>query len=81
VLEQIAHGAGPYTSREGASIQEIHRAVRRLHEAGLITQPAERQWEVTNPLVAARLRSNLPLMTRDAVGVVAIDRYEPPAPT
>ncbi len=71
VLEQIAHGAGPYTSRKGASIQEIHRAVRRLHEAGLITQPAERQWEVTNPLVAARLRSNLPLTTRDAIGVLA----------
>jgi hypothetical protein len=77
IFEQIAKGTGPYTEPGSASIKEIHRAVRRLHEAGLITQPRPRAWEITNPLVAGRLRGHLPLTTRDAVGSEAYDDYDP----
>lgn len=74
IVEQIATGNGPYTAAKDANaVKEIHRAVRRLHEAGIITQPRPRAWEVANPLVAARLRRNLPLTTREAVGTEAYD--------
>jgi hypothetical protein len=57
VFEQIAQELGPY-SEPRVPIKEIHRAVQRLHEAGLITQPRPRTWEVTNPLIGERLRRN-----------------------
>lgn len=74
LLQQVAAGVGPYQDPQGVSIQDIHRAVRRLHAAGLITQPAPRRWAVTNPLLAARLRGSLPHTTREARGVEALDR-------
>jgi len=77
IFEQIANGTGPYTEPGDASIKEIHRAVRRLHEAGLITQPRPRTWEITNPLVAGRLRGHMPLTTRDAVGSEVHDDLAP----
>ena len=81
IFEQIANGTGPYTAPGDASIKEIHRAVRRLHEAGMITQPRPRTWEITNPLIAGRLRGHMPLTTRDAVGSEVHDDFEPePAP-
>lgn len=76
IFNQIANGIGPYTEPGDASIKEIHRAVRRLHEAGLITQPRPRTWEITNPLVAGRLRGHMPLTTRDAIGSEAYDDFE-----
>jgi hypothetical protein len=73
ILTQIAHGMGPYQDPAGATTQDIHRAVRRLHQAGLIFQPAPRAWAVTNPLVAGRLRGPMPLTGRDARGVEALE--------
>lgn len=74
VAERIATGNGPYTAaKDPNAVKEIHRAVRRLHDAGIITQPRPRTWEVTNPLVAARLRGSMPLTSRDAVGTEAYD--------
>jgi hypothetical protein len=73
ILEQIAHGIGPYEDAARGSVQDINRAVRRLHQAGLIFQPKPRTWDVTNPLVAARLRGALPLTGRDAHGVQALE--------
>ncbi len=67
VLEQIAQGAGPYEDAPSDQRRkEIHRAVTRLHEGGLITQPRPRTWEVTNPLVAGRLRREAPSSIYDA---------------
>lgn len=73
ILEQIAGGEGPYTHSSGTNVKEIHRAVRRLHEAALITQPRPRVWQVTNPLVAGRLRRYIPSHRGDAVGPEAYD--------
>jgi hypothetical protein len=67
VLDRIAHGARPYEgARTKAEQNDRNRAVRRLYEAGLITQPSPRRWEVTNPLLAGRLRRELPFTVADA---------------
>lgn len=67
MLERVAQGTRPY---EGAATQaqrhDRTRSLKKLHEAGLITQPRKRTWEVTNPLLAGRLRRNLPLDRADA---------------
>jgi len=77
VFEQIAAGAGPYEGAAGPNEQkERGRAVSRLHAAGLVMQPRKRVWEVTNPLVAARLRGKLPVTTREAF---AYEAQEEPA--
>lgn len=55
VLGRIAQGLGPYAEPKSPA-KEINKAVQRLHEAGLITQPRPRAWEVTNPLIGERLR-------------------------
>jgi hypothetical protein len=56
-LVRIAKGIGPYEDAgTAARRKEINRAVRRLHESGLITQPRPRTWEITNPLIDGRLR-------------------------
>ncbi|MFL5846263.1 MAG: hypothetical protein ACJ762_16365 [Solirubrobacteraceae bacterium] len=67
VLELIAIGIGPYEDAQtDARRKEIYRAVTRLHEGGLITQPRPRAWELTNPLLAGRLRGEAPTSTDDA---------------
>jgi hypothetical protein len=59
VLERIAHGARPYEgARTKAEQNDRNRALRRLYEGGLITQPGPRSWEVTNPLLAGRVVLN-----------------------
>jgi hypothetical protein len=58
VFMQVARELGPY-SEPHVPIKEIHRAIQRLHEAGLITQPRPRAWEATNPLIGERLRRGL----------------------
>ena len=74
IVTQVAEGRGPYTDARGPNaVKEIHRAVRRLHEAGMITQPRPRAWELTNPLVAGRLRRTMPQDTDEAVGEEAYD--------
>jgi len=74
IVTQIAEGRGPYTDAQGPSaVKEIHRAVRRLHEAGIITQPRPRAWELTNPVVGGRLRRTMPQDTDEAVGEEAHD--------
>ncbi|MDA0184913.1 hypothetical protein OJ997_31710 [Solirubrobacter phytolaccae] len=55
-LLQIADGRGPYRDAAGVGPQEIQRAVTRLHQAGLLTQPARGIWRLTNPLLAGRLQ-------------------------
>lgn len=56
-LERIARGLGPYEDAgTTARRKEVNRAVRRLHDTGLITQPRPRTWEITNPLIDGRLR-------------------------
>lgn len=67
VLEGVAKGMRPYGGARTKSEQmERTRAVKRLHEGGLITQPRPRAWEVTNPLLAGRLRGEFPLTSGDA---------------
>jgi hypothetical protein len=67
IFEAIARGTRPYEGARTKSEQmERQRGVKRLHEAGLITQPRPRTWEVTNPLVAGRLRGELPLTSGEA---------------
>ncbi len=67
VLDRIARGIGPY---EGAQTKteknDRNRAVNRLYDGGLITQPRARTWEVTNPLLAGRLRRDMPLAASEA---------------
>jgi hypothetical protein len=72
VLQRIADGVGPYEgARTKAEQNDRSRATRRLYEGGLITQPRKRAWEVTNPLLAGRLRRDLPLTPADAMPVEA----------
>jgi len=67
VLDRIAHGARPYEgARSKAEQNERNRALRRLYEGGLITQPGPRFWEITNPLLAGRLRRDMPFTVVDA---------------
>lgn len=67
VLDRIAHGVRPYEgARTKAEQNDRNRALRRLYEGGLITQPGPRSWEVTNPLLAGRLRRELPFTVGDA---------------
>ncbi len=61
ILSAVAGGIGPYEGATTKSGQmERQRAVRRLHVSGLITQPRPRIWEITNPLLAGRLRGAMP---------------------
>lgn len=56
VLSTIARGDGPYVGiSDQAQRKEIHKVLQKLHRAGLITQPAPRTWDITNPVVASRL--------------------------
>ena len=67
VLDRIAHGVGPYEGAQTKAEQnDRNRAVNRLYEGGLITQPRARVWEVTNPLLAGRLRRDMPLTASEA---------------
>ena len=67
VLQQIARSVGPYEDAATDNRRkDINRAVKRLHEAGLITQPRPRAWELTNPLVAGRLRGQVPQSVAEA---------------
>ncbi|MCA1678123.1 MAG: hypothetical protein LC777_03830 [Actinobacteria bacterium] len=60
VLVEVAHGRKPYRQALGSRPQETNRALKRLHLAGLLTQPEPRRWKVTNPLVALRIRGLVP---------------------
>ena len=76
----LSRGIGPYEgARTKAAQMERQRAVRRLHEGGLITQPRPRAWEITNPLLAGRLRGQMPLTSSEAGPFEVPDEEDPPA--
>jgi len=78
MLSNLAHGLGPYEgARTKAAQMERQRAVRGLHEGGLITQPRPRAWEITNPLVAGRLRGQTPLVSAEAGPILVADDGDP----
>jgi hypothetical protein len=67
VLDRIAHGVGPYEGAQTkAERNDRNRAVNRLYEGGLITQPRARVWEITNPMLAGRLRRKMPMTPTEA---------------
>lgn len=77
LLVAIARGGRPYEGAQGKAAQmERQRGVKRLHQAGLITQPRPRAWHVTNPLLAGRLGGQLSLTSRDA-GFVEVEAEAP----
>ena len=77
VLSRIAQGRGPYEEAGSKRVRnEINKSVNRLHQAGLVTRPSPRAWQLTNPLLAARLRGTMPLTVAEARGTAALDDFD-----